>query len=110
MQTLLPGTLKNLFFPPEKTEFAYFAAAKAHPFTAGDHFVKAAWAADAAMLAYARYGRQPMQLQDLEENLSHGGLRLVKRIGDWSAHGPQAYFASNDQFAILSFRGTEADD
>ena len=110
MQTLLPGTLKNLFFPPEKTEFAYFAAAKAHPFAVGDHLVKAAWAADAAMLAYARYGPKPMQLQDLEDNLGHGGLRLVKQIGDWSNHGPQAFLASNDQFAILSFRGTEADD
>ena len=46
MQTLLPGTLKNLFFPSAKTEFTYFAAAKTRPFTVGDHFVQAAWAAD----------------------------------------------------------------
>ncbi len=34
----------------------------------------------------------------------------MNQIGDWNAHGTQAYFAANDQFAILAFRGTEADD
>jgi hypothetical protein len=34
----------------------------------------------------------------------------VKPIGDWSKHGTQGYFAANEHFAIMAFRGTEADD
>ena len=111
---LLPGSLKNLVFPPEKDGFTYFARAKDLPFAAGDSVVKAAWAADASMLASTRHGPRPMPSSDFEENLARGGLRLVKRIGDWNAQGTQAWFAATDQanvqFAILAFRGTEADD
>lgn len=107
---LLPGSLKNLFFPPEKEEYAYFARAKDCPFASGDSVVKGAWAADASMLAYARYGARHMPSPDFQENLAHGGLRCLNQVGDWNAHGTQGYFAANDQFAILAFRGTEADD
>jgi hypothetical protein len=107
---LLPGSLKNLFFPPEKDEYTYFARANDRPFAGGDAVVKGAWAADAAMLAYARYGARHMLVTEFEENLARGGLRFLNQIGDWNAHGTQAYFAANDQFAVLAFRGTEADD
>jgi len=107
---LLPGSLKNLFYPPEKNEYVYFARAKEHPFTGGDSVVKGAWAADASMLAYARYGTKPMPILDFQQHLDRGGLRCLNLIGDWHGSGTQGYFAANDQFAILAFRGTEADD
>jgi triacylglycerol lipase len=107
---LLPGSLKNLFFPPEKEEYTYFERAKDCPFAGGDSVVKGAWAADASMLAYARYGASAMPTADFQENLARGNLRWLNQIGDWTAHGTQGYFAASDQFAILAFRGTEADD
>ena len=51
-----------------------------------------------------------MPAADFQENLARGNLRWLNQIGDWNAHGTQGYFAANDQFAILAFRGTEADD
>src|SRR6516162_7451568 len=105
---LLPGSLKNLFFPPEKGEYTYFAHVMGFPFVSGDFVAKAAWTADASMLAYARYGTTRMSPADFDENLARGGLRCLKQIGDWNALGTQGYFAGNGQFAILAFRGTEA--
>jgi hypothetical protein len=72
---LLPGSLKNLFFPPEKEEYTYFARAKECPFASGDSVAKGAWTADASMLAYARHGAKHMPAVDFEENLARGGLR-----------------------------------
>jgi triacylglycerol lipase len=105
----LPGTLKNLFYPPERTEYTYFARAKECPFVNGNAIVKAAWAADASMLSYARYGAARMPDNDLFANFGRGGLDC-RKIGDWNAPGTQAVFASCDDFAILAFRGTEGDD
>lgn len=105
---LLPGTLKNLFFPPEKYE--YFALAGTFPFESGNSMVKAAWAADASMLSYARCGSQAMPDADFRNHLARGGLTDVRKIGDWTAPGTQGFFASNDRFAILAFRGTDAED
>jgi hypothetical protein len=113
---LLKGSLKNLFFPPEKDEYKYFGRAKEVPFTANpaDDVAKAAWAADASMLCYARYGLLRMSDDDLIRCLAVGGLTLRKKIGEdptnWNAPGTQALFATGDGFAILAFRGTEADD
>ncbi|HLK68563.1 MAG TPA: lipase family protein [Bryobacteraceae bacterium] len=111
---LLPGTLKNLFFPPEPDEYEYFRVAGQNPFLADGDIVKAAWAADAAMLSYARYGSRRMSDGELEENLARGGLKLKAKIGenplDWNAPGTQAFFATGKDFALLAFRGTEADD
>jgi hypothetical protein len=111
---LLKGTLKNLFFPPERDEYQYFAHAGKYPFRNGDTIVKAAWAADAAMLSYARYGCERMSDGELKDNLARGGLKLVQKIGedaaDWNAPGTQAFFAAASDFAVLAFRGTEIDD
>ena len=108
---LLPGTLKNLFFPPEKGEYTYFARAKEQPFVGGDFVTKGAWAADASMLAYGRYGTAEMPISDFQAHLDRGGLRCLNLIGaDWRGQGTQGYFAANDQFAILAFRGTEPGD
>jgi len=110
---LLPGTLKNLFYPPEREEFTYFERAGECGYANGSAIVKAAWAADAAMLAYARYGAQRMDDDDLDANFRRAGLGYQKiggTAGTWNAPGTQAVFASCDQFAILAFRGTEIDD
>lgn len=107
---LLPGTWKNLFYPPERNEYTYFERAKSCPLESGSAYVKAAWAADAAMLAYAKFGKEPMPPADFEGYLQAAGFSTVQRIGNWTKHGTQGYFAANDRFAILAFRGTEADD
>jgi hypothetical protein len=109
---LLPGTLENLFYPPLKSEYTYFKRAADRPFPTNDT-VKAAWAADAAMLAYARYGPTRMTGAELDENFGRAGL-TYKKIGgtaaDWNAPGTQAIFASCANFALCAFRGTEKDD
>ena len=79
---LLDGTLKNVFFPPERGEYQYFARAAEQPFSKGEPNVKAAWAADAAMLCYARYGLRRMTDAEFEDNLSPGGLTLRAKIGE----------------------------
>ncbi len=110
---LLPGSLKNLFYPPEKGEYTYFSRAQECPFVSGGVTTKAAWAADAAMLVYARYGQTRMTDAEFDENLRRGNLSHVKIGGtpaNWNAPGTQGVFASCDQFAILVFRGTEKDD
>ena len=111
---LLNGSLKNLFFPPEQGEYQYFKRAPNCPFGDGENIVKAAWAADVAMLSYARYGSRRMDDTELESNLASGGLTLQAKIGedprDWNAPGTQAFFATGGDFAILAFRGTEVDD
>jgi hypothetical protein len=108
---LLPGTLQNLFYPPQ--QYIYFARAAELPFPTGDPIRKAAWAADAAMLAYARYGERRMTDAELDANFDRAGLTYEK-IGptptDWNAPGTQAVFASGPDFALCAFRGTERDD
>lgn len=117
---LLPDTWKNLFYPPEKDEYAYFAHAGRYPFLAADvpeaqrYLVKAAWAADAAMLAYGRYGPTPIPQDEFQGIVAGAGMTQGEFIGDWQpgAKGTQGFFAvdASGQFAILAFRGTERDD
>jgi hypothetical protein len=107
--TPLPdGNLQNLFYPV--ANYVYFARAAEKPFAGADSVTKAAWAADAAVLCYARLGPDAMPQDTFVANLARGGLTLDMQIGDWAGHGTQGYFASNDEFAILAFRGTEAHD
>ena len=108
---LLPGTLQNLFYPP--LNYVYFARAVEVPFASAGAIAKAAWAADAAMLAYARYGRERMTDEALKASFARAGLDCVKIGGtrdDWNAPGTHAVFASCQDFAILAFRGTDKDD
>jgi len=108
---LLPGTLQNLFYPPR--EYVYFARASEVPFASAGAVAKAAWAADGAMLAYARYGENRMIDADLDANFGRAGLAYEKIGGttaDWNAPGTQAIFASGADFAMCAFRGTERDD
>jgi len=108
---LLPKTWKNLYYPPEQNEYAYFGAGLQHPFLTSSE-TRAAWAADAAMLAYGRYGSTLIPDAEFDTILKKGGFAHHQRIGDWSegAAGTQAFFAYNGSFAILAFRGTERDD
>jgi hypothetical protein len=107
---LLPGTWKNLFYPPERDEYTYFERAGSAPFIGGTVVVKAAWAADASMLAHGRFGKSLMPQGDFSAFLQSAGFTGIQRIGNWSAFGTQAYFAFNNDFGMLAFRGTEADD
>src|SRR5215467_3373297 len=102
-----PKTWRNLFYPP--ADYGYFAQAKNYPFQTGNTYVKAAWAADTAMLAYGRRGPQIIPPFEFAAILIQAGFDHHALIGDWSegAEGTQAYFAYNDDFAILAFRGTE---
>lgn len=110
---LLPGTLQNLFYPPRENEYVYFKRAGEVPFQKANQNGKAAWAADAAMLAYARYGARPMTPAELDDNFRRAGL-TYETIGgtpaNWNAPGTQAIFASCADFALCTFRGTEKDD
>jgi hypothetical protein len=110
---LLPPTLQNLFYPPRENEYTYFQRAAELPFPEGDATRKSAWAADAAVLAYARYGQRRMTDAELDANFNRAGLAYEK-IGptpnDWNAPGTQAVFASCPTFALCTFRGTERDD
>jgi len=114
----LPPTWKNLFYPPERDQYTYFAFAAEHPFPAptvqGASFDpgRAAWAADAAMLAYGRFGATPMAVEETHSILAHAGFTQHELIGNWTpdGKGTQGFFASNSDFAILSFRGTERGD
>jgi hypothetical protein len=110
---LLPGTLQNLFYPPRESEYTYFKRAADLPFQSGDTIRKSAWAADAAVIAYARYGQRRMTDAELDENFGRASLAYEKIGGtpaDWNAPGTQAIFASCADFALCTFRGTERDD
>lgn len=107
---LLAGTLQNLFYPPERSTYEYFARANGVPFSSGTALVRMAWAADAAMLAYARFGVERMTQQELSGCLNAVGFSTHTCIGNWDAKGTQGYFAANEEFAFLAFRGTEFDD
>jgi hypothetical protein len=117
-QGLPPRTWKNLFYPPERNEYTYFEYWEQHPFTAPAapelpfHPAKAAWAADAAMLAYGRFGQTPIPIGEFHSLLDNAGFTQHELIGDWEpgGKGTQGFFASNERFAILAFRGTERED
>jgi triacylglycerol lipase len=99
---------KYVFYPPERGEYIYFEGDP--PTQAGSNI--AGWMADAAMLAYARYGSNPMDRVEFDDILIKAGFTCHARIGNWSngPKGTQAFFAYNSDYAILSFRGTERDD
>jgi hypothetical protein len=110
---LLPGTLQNLFYPPREDKYTYFQRAAELPFQEADVPRKSAWAADAAVLAYARYGQRRMTDAELDANFDRAGLTYEKIGGtptNWNAPGTQAVFASCADFAVCAFRGTERDD
>jgi hypothetical protein len=102
---------ENLFYPPKRGDYVYFEAPRRTP--AGPYLVDAAWAADAAMLAYARYGSTRMQDAEFRSILNSAAFTTVETFGDCfvdNARTARGFFASNDDGAILAFRGTEKDN
>lgn len=107
----LDPTPQNLCFPPRREDYIYF---QTPPFRPGEPAtVTLSRAADASMLAYARFVQQRMVLADLEGILAEAGYPNVQPIGNCFVDGAntgRGYFASNDNHALLAFRGTEADN
>jgi hypothetical protein len=107
----LDPTPENLFYPPNRGEYIYFETPAFQP---GERpTVSLARAADASMLAYARFGSTRMTPADLEGILTGAGYPVVRPIGDCFVDGARTgrgYFAQNDSHALLAFRGTEADN
>ena len=107
----LDSTPANLFFPPKRGDYIYFESPV--PERGSPLEVQAAWAADAAMLAYARYGSTRMDGAEFSGILRNAGFTDVHPIGDCFADGAstaRGFFASNDSYALLAFRGTEKDN
>jgi Lipase (class 3) len=107
----LDPTPENLCFPPTRGDYVYF---ETPPFLPGEPpTVSLSRAADASMLAYARFARQRMVLADLQGILTAAGYPDVQPIGECFVDGVntgRGYFAYNDSHALLAFRGTEADN
>jgi hypothetical protein len=107
----LDPTPVNLYFPPRRGDYVYF---ETPPFRPGEPaIVSLSRAADASMLAYARFVQQRMALVDLQGILAAAGYQAVQPIGDCFVDGAntgRGYFAFNDSHALLAFRGTEADN
>jgi hypothetical protein len=107
----LDPTPENLCFPPRRGDYLYF---ETPPFRPGEpSTVSLSRAADASMLAYARFVQQRMVLADLQGILAAAGYPGSQPIGDCFVDGVntgRGYFAYNDSCAMLAFRGTEADD
>jgi hypothetical protein len=107
----LDPTPENLYYPPKRGDYIYF---ETPPYQPGESpKVSLARAADASMLAYARFVQQRMVLADLQGILAAAGYPNSQPIGDCFVDGAntgRGYFASNDSHALLAFRGTEADN
>jgi hypothetical protein len=107
----LDPTAENLYYPPKRSDYIYF---ETPPYQSSESpKVSLARAADASMLAYARFVQHRMVLADLQGILASAGYSNSQPIGDCFVDGANAgrgYFASNDSHALLAFRGTEADN
>ena len=104
-------TPENLYYPPKRGDYTYF---ETPPYQLGESpKVSLARAADASLLAYARFVQQRMALADLQGILATAGYPAAQPIGDCFVDGANAgrgYFAYNDSHALLAIRGTEADN
>jgi len=101
-----------LYYPPARGDYVYFEGPSFDPFS-GFHYANASWAADAAMFAYARYVRDRSTEDEFKRILRGAGFAITETIGDCfvdNASMARGFFAGNDTFAILSFRGTEKDN
>jgi len=101
---------EHLFYPERNYEYFRQQLRLPANFHIADPMT-AAWMADAAMLAYGRSGPELLAREKFNAVFDRSGL-TCQTIGEWSdtARGTQAFFASNADFAVLSFRGTERND
>src|SRR5277367_6893227 len=94
----LEPTPDNLVYPPKRGDYTYFEIPGPAP---GESFlVDVAWAADAAMFAYARYGSTRMQQDEFTDILHDAGFTTVNTFGDCfvdNACTARGFFATNDQ-------------
>jgi hypothetical protein len=101
----------NLLYPPKRGDYQYFESPRLAP--GASYLIDAAWAADAAMFAYARYGSTRMQEAEFSSILHDAGFTSVDTFGDCfvdNACTARGFFAANEERAILAFRGTEKDN
>jgi hypothetical protein len=81
----LDPTPENLYYPPKRGDYVYF---ETPPFRPGEpSTVSVARAADASMLAYARFVQQRMVLADLQGSLAAAGYLGAQPIGDCFVDG-----------------------
>jgi len=59
-----------------------------------------------AKLAYIKFEENDLELKRLEYSLRSGWFNLIKTF---NKNGTQAFLAKNDEFSVLSFRGTQPD-
>lgn len=59
-----------------------------------------------AKLAYIKFEESPLEVERLEYCLASGWFNLIQTF---SKNGTQAFLAKNDEFVVLSFRGTQPD-
>ena len=59
-----------------------------------------------AKLAYIKFDESPLEVERLKYCLQSGWFNLIKTF---NKNGTQAFLAKNDEFAVLSFRGTQPD-
>jgi len=59
-----------------------------------------------AKLAYIKFEENDLELKRLEYSLQSGWFNLIKTF---NKNGTQAFLAKNDEFSVLSFRGTQPD-
>jgi hypothetical protein len=107
----LEPTPENLFFPPKRGDYEYFETPR--PVPGGSFLLDAAWAADASMLAYARYGNIRMREDEFSAILLGAGFTTVDTFGDCfvdNACTARGFFATNGERGLLAFRGTEKDN
>jgi hypothetical protein len=101
---LLNPTWTNLFQVPV---YPYFEDGPHDPHSFSPE-MKARWMVDSAMLTYGRAGGKRLNDKQLGEFFRRGGFTHTIRNDTWLKNdaGCWAFFASNDDWAVLSFRGT----
>jgi triacylglycerol lipase len=107
-----PRLWRNVFYPlPNYNYFEMPPEFDKAPMAGKLNLLKAAWMADASMLAYGRSGPDVIPPDRLKEIFDAAGFQF-ELLGDWSPGKPgtQGYFAYTSDFAVLAFRGTEKDD
>lgn len=101
MPKILPPETPENVFPPNEG-YTYFENHRDHPFRHRSRkfeMVNAWWLADAALLAYAEPNFAIPKFQD-------AGLQ-VQGSQPFSGPSTQCYVVHNDDFVIISFRGTQ---
>lgn len=107
-----PRLWRSVFYPlPDYPYFERPPEFDKSPMAGKLNLLKAAWMADASMLAYSRSGPEPIPADGLKKIFDAAGFQF-DLLGDWSFgnKGTQGFFAHRSDFAVLAFRGTEKDD